>query len=1146
MKSPGAMCLLVLACLTAGSVRAERTELATHVLELSGRRAGMCSMPFEADPALAAAIAEQSRLTVHAMSAEEKSVARAQAELAESGLLGRSVYFEQGSPEDVPLADWYADLLLLTDIADADLSDLPRSEFKRLLSPYRGVAVVGRSAGSDKALAKSTLKKWAEGFGWPTRVVEDDFGLWAIVRRPPLEGADEWTHRLYGPGNNPVCKDRLVKPPFDIQYVSPQFIGMGVNGTWAAGGRLFEAQGHFYKHGPSRHLVGKFWVRNAYNGEVLWEMDLPKYVDPSAQTMIATADALYMINEDRPGVLVFDPETGQQKRVLSFSGVEGQCKWIALEDGTLYALLGKPVVARSQHSHRPLIKNRESEKLCFGTQVAAYSLEAGKALWTHKVQPEKVIEYRTMGVADGKLFFLEEDKTYRFDKKSAREEVLNPRMVCLDGGTGEVRWANTDEALQRLHRVHRYKFGRLNMPRLICTPQIVRLRLMFWTGQNDIMFFDPADGRLLWSLPARHGERHPPAEHYAGFVHDGGYVHRAREYDLLTGEELTEERSEHLAWSGGCGVRTLAPGGIFGNSGAGTEMAVKAGCEVGSLPALGLLNVPRGWCHCNPVRLGTFAFAHQGEGREADRQPRLRVGLPDPGDVSPLSITKEDWPTYRHDPDRTAHSPVAVSEHAGLLWHHKRTDPYCHFEKYDQDPMRSQGQPTEPVAAGGILFYGGTDGAVRALEAADGRSVWTYWTAGRIHTPPTVWNDRLYVGSGDGYVYCLEAATGRLLWRFRAAPRDERIMLHGHLQSRWPVLTGVLVREGRACFAAGMTETKGVHVYALDAVTGEVIWQRDDAGVQTDTKEGLTPSGFMTAFKGKLWIRNRLSPPGVFDLETGKQTSLPVADYVAERSYHWRRYFQSIGREVLHLGDGLIVEGGRKMFHELNHREGDRGYPGLNMRQYGPDGRSVYRAKVRLVKEAIIPPAFDERLMVVVPGGYGRYYKMVDGERRRVESPRPRGTQGLMALDAAKVRQMALAALRKSRGFSDEYTPGQMWALNGQQLERGKDVPNYSEMLAATPAFRWQFEDPWIQINAVALAKNAAVITRGIQATDDRGRLVNEYEGWTVAALSREDGSIIWEHDLPGEPMLNGLCIDRTGRVIVSLREGGVVCVGGE
>jgi len=49
---------------------------------------------------------------------------------------------------------------------------------------------------------------------------------------------------------------------------------------------------------------------------------------------------------------------------------------------------------------------------------------------------------------------------------------------------------------------------------------------------------------------------------------------------------------------------------------------------------------------------------------------------------------------------------------------------------------------------------------------------------------------------------------------------------------------------------------------------------------------------------------------------------------------------------------------------------------------------------------------------------------------------------------------------------------------------------------------------------------------------------------WSVVALSRTDGRLLWEVKLPGEPIINGLCLDRDGRVIVALTDGGLVGIG--
>jgi outer membrane protein assembly factor BamB len=130
-----------------------------------------------------------------------------------------------------------------------------------------------------------------------------------------------------------------------------------------------------------------------------------------------------------------------------------------------------------------------------------------------------------------------------------------------------------------------------------------------------------------------------------------------------------------------------------------------------------------------------------------------------------------------------------------------------------------------------MVMVSGGDGVVRALDAQTGQPRWTAYTgAGPIKYPPAIWNDRAYVGSGDGWVYAFEAATGRQLWRFRAAPVERMIPLYGSLASTWPVGSGVLVDNGVVFAASGISNFDGTHVYALDAVTGQIRWQNHTSG----------------------------------------------------------------------------------------------------------------------------------------------------------------------------------------------------------------------------------------------------------------------------------------------------------------------------
>ena len=182
------------------------------------------------------------------------------------------------------------------------------------------------------------------------------------------------------------------------------------------------------------------------------------------------------------------------------------------------------------------------------------------------------------------------------------------------------------------------------------------------------------------------------------------------------------------------------------------------------------------------------------------------------------------------------------------------------------------------MTAGDLVFVGDESGALRALEAADGKPRWQSYTAGAIFFAPALWQGRAYVGSADGRIYAFEAATGRRLWTFRAAPADRWIPVLGKLISTWPVAGGVLVEDGVLYAAAGIVHYDGTHVYALDAVTGKVKWHNDSSGTLSDrVKNGISLQGGLAVQQGTLrFFGGSVYRTASYDLATGKCLTEPV------------------------------------------------------------------------------------------------------------------------------------------------------------------------------------------------------------------------------------------------------------------------------
>lgn len=62
---------------------------------------------------------------------------------------------------------------------------------------------------------------------------------------------------------------------------------------------------------------------------------------------------------------------------------------------------------------------------------------------------------------------------------------------------------------------------------------------------------------------------------------------------------------------------------------------------------------------------------------------------------------------------------------------------------------------SSPTVANGIVYIGGWDHNVYALDARTGEVVWSFLTGDEVLSNPTVVNDIVYVGSYDNNVYAI-------------------------------------------------------------------------------------------------------------------------------------------------------------------------------------------------------------------------------------------------------------------------------------------------------------------------------------------------------------------------------------------------------
>lgn len=122
-----------------------------------------------------------------------------------------------------------------------------------------------------------------------------------------------------------------------------------------------------------------------------------------------------------------------------------------------------------------------------------------------------------------------------------------------------------------------------------------------------------------------------------------------------------------------------------------------------------------------------------------------------------------DWPTFLHDPQRTAASPAGTFSTANAF----RLTKHWSFQ------TQSVVAPS-PTIVDGVVYVGSWDGYEYALDANTGALKWkTYLgVAQSVHcgndgitSAAAVQNGMVYVGGGDGYWYALNAANGSVAWK---------------------------------------------------------------------------------------------------------------------------------------------------------------------------------------------------------------------------------------------------------------------------------------------------------------------------------------------------------------------------------------------
>mgnify|MGYP006279050799 FL=1 len=771
MKGLRLILLLAMVFLASASARAGKAK---GTADRAGVTGGLVVFLGWEESGSLAALSAGDGFVVQGLHTDAARVSRAKRILADRGLAG-PVTARVFDGRSLPYAERMVNLLVVN-----EPFQVAREEMKRVLVPG-GVLLEGGG-------------RWTKP--WPQEI-------------------DDWSHYNHDAGHTGVTGDTRVGPPRRIKWSAPPLMTRHHFATSfitaiSAGGRVFtvldEKAKQVERHRPQEWCL---IARDAFNGAPLWKFPLPDFGWPQTtdtgyghrggsgfaltrpQTVLTDGRHVYLFTGSPWTFTVLDAATGEVVR--EFEDVQGVGEMVH-EGGMVFVAVRPPEGDETVGG-----RNRMRTVLGEG-ELTAIRAGSWEVLW--KV-PAPGFRFETLTARGGRVFY-ESDRN----------------MVALEAETGEELW-RTDFG-DKTPRV----FRGWNMWNPVATEDLLivnRGYLGAAGSKGGLVALDAATGEQIWLVD---GMR--PGKSHIFPIGDTIYC-GVRRFSLGDGSETGRVSTEGL-WSKGhhsrCYPWRATPDylistyrgceflSINANRPAAKNDYVRSNCAVGVFPANGLLYKPPHGCFCyNGVMLNGFlALAPEGPTTESDVPPsapsRLHKGPAYGRDLS-SPAGDADWPMYRGGPRRLGSNPRGVDARVSVLWE-----------------AAPGGSLTPPVCADGLLVAAQKDAhRVLAFDASDGASLWQFTADARIDCSPTVHRGRVLFGCADGFVYCLDAEDGALAWRFRAAPRERWIMADGQLESAWPVHGTVLVEDGLAYVTAGRHTwfDGGIHVYALDPATGEVL-----------------------------------------------------------------------------------------------------------------------------------------------------------------------------------------------------------------------------------------------------------------------------------------------------------------------------------
>ena len=410
----------------------EWTAQASEILKTTAVRAGWCVVWGAGDGRLVPELVRQSELRIVVIEPDAEQADRLRQQLRAKSVLPERAAVIASTPENAKLPPYFASLIVVTDFADAGVTD--RQAFLptlyQSLRPYGGAAYLPLNA-DDDCLNADRLA------ALPQAKLIDDVGPFArLIREGPLPGAGDWTHEHADAANTRVGQDRIVRAPLGVLWF---------------GGPTHDGLLPRHGHGPQPQVIdgravvmGMDLIRaiDIYTGRLLWETSLPGVgkdfdetwhqagANGSGSNYVSTRDGVYVVHQNR--CLRIDLATGKilsELALPTIRGAAGPLTWGYLNVIDDYVIGG---------ANRPREARRRGDTVASSDYLFVLDRRTGKLRWSAAAQSG--FRHNAICAGGGRVFAIDRFTSAYPWRRDGNERPA--RLIAFDLPSGQERWSS--------------------------------------------------------------------------------------------------------------------------------------------------------------------------------------------------------------------------------------------------------------------------------------------------------------------------------------------------------------------------------------------------------------------------------------------------------------------------------------------------------------------------------------------------------------------------------------------------------------------------------------------------------------------------------------------------------------------------------